>query len=158
MIEVPAAALMIGQSGAGKSWADTPGEATLRSLLAAQVPVRDRVDLAKRLLGITTIPAPPSVPTVYQVGDKQTFNAVNLDTTELFSVETTLAYATPHVYMWFQSDYTPNLDKVKASADYFAFVGPGDFKRREGDSNPRNGCPFTRFPVAFLQPLGHLSG
>lgn len=31
-------------------------------------------------------------------------------------------------------------------------------KRRGGDSNPRNGYPFTRFPVAFLQPLGHLSG
>lgn len=31
-------------------------------------------------------------------------------------------------------------------------------KRRERDSNPRNGCPFTRFPVAFLRPLGHLSG
>ena len=30
-------------------------------------------------------------------------------------------------------------------------------KRRGGDSNPRNGYPFTRFPVAFLQPLGHLS-
>jgi hypothetical protein len=31
-------------------------------------------------------------------------------------------------------------------------------KRRERDSNPRNGYPFTRFPVAFLRPLGHLSG
>ncbi len=34
----------------------------------------------------------------------------------------------------------------------------GCLKRRGGDSNPRNGCPFTRFPIAFLQPLGHLSG
>ncbi len=31
-------------------------------------------------------------------------------------------------------------------------------KRRGRDSNPRNSCPFTRFPVAFLRPLGHLSG
>ena len=30
-------------------------------------------------------------------------------------------------------------------------------KRRGWDSNPRYGCPHTRFPVAFLQPLGHLS-
>ena len=116
---VAAAVLVIALGGAGRSLADAPGETTLRSLLAAQVPVRDRVDLAKRLLGITTIPNPPTTPIVYQVGDKQTFNAVNLDNANLFSVEATLAYATPHVYMWFQSDYTPNLDKVKASADYF---------------------------------------
>ena len=29
--------------------------------------------------------------------------------------------------------------------------------RRERDSNPRNGFPFTRFPTVRLQPLGHLS-
>jgi hypothetical protein len=31
-------------------------------------------------------------------------------------------------------------------------------KRRGRDSNPRYGYPYTRFPVAFLRPLGHLSG
>ena len=30
-------------------------------------------------------------------------------------------------------------------------------KRRGGDSNPRNACAFTAFPVLLLQPLGHLS-
>ena len=29
--------------------------------------------------------------------------------------------------------------------------------RREGDSNPRYGCPYTHFPGVLLQPLGHLS-
>jgi hypothetical protein len=29
--------------------------------------------------------------------------------------------------------------------------------RRERDSNPRNGFPFTHFPGVLLQPLGHLS-
>ena len=29
--------------------------------------------------------------------------------------------------------------------------------RREWDSNPRYGCPYTRFPSVRLQPLGHLS-
>ncbi len=29
--------------------------------------------------------------------------------------------------------------------------------RREGDSNPRNGLPFTHFPGVRLQPLGHPS-
>ena len=31
------------------------------------------------------------------------------------------------------------------------------FWRREGDSNPRYGCPYTRFPSVRLQPLGHPS-
>ena len=30
-------------------------------------------------------------------------------------------------------------------------------ERREGDSNPRASCPATRFPVAPVQPLRHLS-
>jgi hypothetical protein len=30
--------------------------------------------------------------------------------------------------------------------------------RREWDSNPRYGCPYTRFPSVRLQPLGHPSG
>jgi hypothetical protein len=29
--------------------------------------------------------------------------------------------------------------------------------RREWDSNPRYGCPYTRFPSERLQPLGHPS-
>ena len=29
--------------------------------------------------------------------------------------------------------------------------------RRDGDSNPRYGCPHTHFPGVLLQPLGHLS-
>jgi hypothetical protein len=29
--------------------------------------------------------------------------------------------------------------------------------RREGDSNPRYGHPYTRFPSGRLKPLGHLS-
>ena len=29
--------------------------------------------------------------------------------------------------------------------------------RREWDSNPRYGSPYTRFPSVLLKPLGHLS-
>ncbi|CAH1650976.1 hypothetical protein CHELA1G11_10287 [Hyphomicrobiales bacterium] len=32
-----------------------------------------------------------------------------------------------------------------------------DIWRRERDSNPRYGCPYTRVPGVRLQPLGHLS-
>jgi hypothetical protein len=34
---------------------------------------------------------------------------------------------------------------------------PGWFWRRERDSNPRYGFPYTHFPGVRLQPLGHLS-
>jgi hypothetical protein len=34
---------------------------------------------------------------------------------------------------------------------------PVTFWRRERDSNPRYGFPYTRFPTVLLQPLGHLS-
>lgn len=30
--------------------------------------------------------------------------------------------------------------------------------RRERDSNPRYGFPYTHFPGVLLQPLGHLTG
>jgi hypothetical protein len=114
-----AAALTLMIAGVGTSYADPAGEDTLRALQAAQVPARDRVDLAKRVLGITNIPTPPTTAKDYQIGDTETFNGVNLESVSLFSTEATLVYATPHVYMWFQSDYEPDLAKVKASADYF---------------------------------------
>src|SRR6266536_5282505 len=43
--------------------------------------------------------------------------------------------------------------------NHWASRRPGVFViRRTGwDSNPRNGCPFTRFPSVRLQPLGHPS-
>ena len=50
----------------------------------------------------------------------------------------------------------PHQPTVLASAS--AQERKNTIKRRERDSNPRNGYPFTRFPVAFLRPLGHLSG
>src|SRR5262245_52558820 len=41
--------------------------------------------------------------------------------------------------------------KVPISKDYLISW------RREWDSNPRYGCPYTRFPSVRLQPLGHPS-
>ena len=39
-----------------------------------------------------------------------------------------------------------------------ATSGDAGFWRREWDSNPRYGFPYTRFPSERLQPLGHPSG
>ncbi len=53
----------------------------------------------------------------------------------------------------------------KVSADFWSERVRGVVKtfvfrcwRREWDSNPRYGFPYTRFPSVRLQPLGHLSG
>ena len=40
----------------------------------------------------------------------------------------------------------------------FAIRNPKFLWRRGWDSNPRNGSPFTAFPVLPIQPLLHLSG
>jgi hypothetical protein len=39
-----------------------------------------------------------------------------------------------------------------------AISGNAGCWRREWDSNPRYGFPYTRFPSERLQPLGHPSG
>ena len=45
----------------------------------------------------------------------------------------------------------------KFKAQYFQSLALHPW-RREWDSNPRYGCPYTRFPSVRLQPLGHPSG
>ena len=51
-----------------------------------------------------------------------------------------------------------NAEQTALRADHI-FGGNlnSEFWRRERDSNPRYGCPHTRFPSVLLRPLGHLS-
>ncbi len=51
--------------------------------------------------------------------------------------------------------YQSRIQKNKKKAPFWT---PARSWRRERDSNPRDGCPPTRFPSVRLQPLGHLSG
>ncbi len=95
------------------------GQDTLDTLQRAQIPPRDRIDLARRLLRIKTVPTPPSVPPVYKVGDTRQFRASNTDTDQDFTFTAKLWYATPRVYMWFQSDYQPDPDAVRRGAESF---------------------------------------
>ncbi|CAH1685927.1 hypothetical protein CHELA17_64751 [Chelatococcus asaccharovorans] len=55
--------------------------------------------------------------------------------------------------MWYEmaDDHLINLNYSIKSNTYI------DIWRRERDSNPRYGCPYTRVPGVRLQPLGHLS-
>ncbi len=94
------------------------GDETLITLRQTVVPARDPVDLARRLLGITSVPtATPA--RAYQVGDLAQFIAENSDKAVQFNVTAQLWYKTRHVYMWFQQGYKPNVDAVKRAADTF---------------------------------------
>ncbi len=96
------------------------GEATLTQLAETILPATDRIDLAKRLRGVTNIPTPPTTPLkTYNVGDQEQFWADNADTEHNFQLTAELLYATPHVYMWFEVGENPDLAAVKRSADNF---------------------------------------
>lgn len=101
---------------------DPPGTQTLQALQAAVVPARDRADLARRLLGVTVIPTPPTTPPAFKVGDQKAFNVVNLDSNQPFSVQTTLLYETPHSYWWFEVGYAADLARVQQAAEMFESV------------------------------------
>gem|GEM_PF-6407152 len=57
-----------------------------------------------------------------------------------------------------QTCHTQLTTRLNASGSWLIWDVQTGQKRRGGDSNPRNGYPFTAFPVLLLQPLGHLSG
>ncbi len=96
------------------------GTQTLQTLQQTIIPDSDRIDLARRLRGVTDIPTPPTSPLrVYQIGDQETFWADNADEAKNFQVTAALVYATPHVYMWFEQDAAPDPAAVKRSADEF---------------------------------------
>ena len=77
------------------------GNETRRILDDVDIPVRDALELAERLSGVSG--AASIVPTpapAYKPGDRQSFFVGNNDDDNIFSVEAELAAATPGVYLW----------------------------------------------------------
>jgi immune inhibitor A len=100
-----------------------PGDDTLTAIQNVAIPQRDRLDLARRLLGVENIPAPPTVaPPELQIGDEQTFWADNLQDDYAFQVRARLVYSTPHVYMFVEDSQNVSLKAVKQSATTFENV------------------------------------
>ncbi|MCC7207319.1 MAG: hypothetical protein IT323_08435, partial [Anaerolineae bacterium] len=95
---------------------------TLERLHAAAIPARDRVDLARRLMGITSLPNPPTTPREYQLGDHESFTAADLTNGGIRTVDAQLVYMTPHVYVWFEAGAPAPMDEVRRSADNFENV------------------------------------
>jgi immune inhibitor A len=102
---------------------DTPPPDTLTMIGNTLIPPRDRLDLARELLGVTALPAPPTVaPPELAIGDVQTFWADDVSQDRSFQVDAELVYKSPHVYMFVQVGYPVDLDAVKHSADQFENV------------------------------------
>ncbi len=98
------------------------GEETLALLHNTIMPIRDRLDLARRFLGVTDLPAPPTTaPPEIQVGEVVTFWADNLDR-DSFQVDAEMVYKTEHVYMFVEVGQPVDRAAVQRSADQFEQV------------------------------------
>ncbi|MBN1202056.1 MAG: immune inhibitor A [Anaerolineae bacterium] len=99
------------------------GGETLSLIHNTLIPPRDRNDLARRLLGVTDIPAPPTTaPPELAVGDVISFWADNLDEDYSFQVDAELVYKTEHIYMFVEQGEWVDRDAIRHSADTFETV------------------------------------
>ncbi len=102
--------------------ASAPQLEVLEALEEAELPPRDRYDLALRFLGVSADPSGLANPSAYQVGDVASFWVDNDDTNSVVRVEAELVYMTPVVYMWVERGQSYDRDALAASADYFTNV------------------------------------
>lgn len=93
---------------------------TLETLQDEIVPINDPRNLAERLEGKQNIPEIYSdVPQVFEIGDLNEFWVSNTDTNESFTVNTTLAYKTDHVYFWVEDGVRYNSKALNKLVDTF---------------------------------------
>lgn len=95
-----------------------PGRGVGSPPLAADLPQRDRTDLARRFLGIEEVTLPP--PTTYEVGDVIPFWVSNDDTKITTQVMAELVYVNDVVYMWVEEGVSYDYDALVESADIFS--------------------------------------
>lgn len=99
-----------------------PGTAdeTLSILKSETIPESDPRELALRLEGKANVPETvEGVPPTLQVGAKDTFWVMNVETTQQFEVQATLQYVTPHLYFWIQDGVRFNQGDVQRIAETF---------------------------------------
>ena len=100
---------------------DRPGEAqrNLQALQAAQPPVHDPIAFTEVVLGrpvrwATPTPGPPR-----QVGERETFYVMDMETHQAYTVTAKLVYVTPHAYFWVEEGVPYDPDEVQALMQTF---------------------------------------
>ena len=83
--------------------ADTVQFPTVVALEQAVIPVRDRVELAQRFLGVGAIPPPPTSAPARSLGEQETFWVSNSQDDRVFQVSATLRAAGEHIYLWVEN-------------------------------------------------------
>jgi hypothetical protein len=91
---------------------------TLAALREAEIPFRDRYDLARRYLGVIDAPTPAPAPP-RQIGDRETFIATNILTEELVRVDAELQMIGDHIYLWVEAGQPFDEARLKALAQQF---------------------------------------
>lgn len=99
------AALLFTLALSGPLAAEPPDNPTLTALEQAEIPYRDRIDLARRLRGLESLPT-ISPPIAWQMGDTKAFWITNTAENQTLSVEASLRAAGDSIYFWVQSDVT----------------------------------------------------
>jgi len=93
---------------------------TLNTLLTEVVPNNDLRELASRLGGSGDIPETMGgSPTIFRIGDQNSFFITNGDTNETVPVNAVLEYETEHVYFWVEEGVEFDADDLKALVDEF---------------------------------------
>jgi hypothetical protein len=105
-------------SGSAQPVASPNEYPTLASLELTELPARDRIDLARRLRGVTDIPAPPDAQ-VHQVGEQQTFYVTNSSEGRTFPITATLRIIGEHIYLWVEEGATLSDTDLQTLADAF---------------------------------------
>lgn len=117
---------------------------TLAALAAAQVPARDRIDIAQRVFGADAPPPPPTLAPQWQPGDRQTFMVTNADENRVFPVEASLRASGEHIWLWVEQGVDIDVARMRDLATLFddQVYGPlralfGSENRPGVDGDPR---------------------
>jgi immune inhibitor A len=92
---------------------------TVDALHNAVIPARDRVDLARRFLGITDIATPPTNVPARQVGEQQVFWVSNSTTDVETQITATLRAVGEHIYIWVDNTANVETDAAEDLAETF---------------------------------------
>ncbi|MFN8376490.1 MAG: hypothetical protein U0694_26920 [Anaerolineae bacterium] len=92
---------------------------TVDALHTAVIPTRDRIDLARRYLGINSLPPTPASAVTRTVGEQQNFWISDSNADVVQSVTAVLRAVGEHIYIWMDSRADVTDELAESLARYF---------------------------------------